>query len=149
VRLDGVHYATGSADDEALVESASTRSDVIVIALPAHAPSGQRLADIVAGLIGPAIVHGARLGVVGGAGRSHVAAGGPRVVDDPEFPADWKPEALGHVDLLNLLRGSDPLLDWFIVSPPAMFGASAPGETTGTYRTLWAWARSRRGRIAR
>jgi putative NADH-flavin reductase len=134
-RVDGVRYVIGSADDQAVVEPACSTSDVIVVALPAHPPTGQRLPDIVAGLIGPATEHGVRLGVIGGAGSSLVNAGGTRVVDDPEFPDDWRPEAVGHVDVLDLLRGSDPALDWFVVSPPAMFGASVPGETTGSYRT--------------
>ena len=33
------------------------------------------------------------------------------------------------------MRDADESLDWFYVSPSALFGAHAPGERTGEYRT--------------
>jgi len=56
---------------------------------------------------------------------------GVRVVDTPEFPADWKPVALAHADALEIFRDVDHL-DWTYVSPPALIEA---GERTGSYRT--------------
>ncbi|CAM4167746.1 NAD(P)-dependent oxidoreductase [Janibacter anophelis] len=64
-----------------------------------------------------------------------MAKGGPRLVDTPDFHDDWKPEALSHAKVLDALRSDAPdELDWFYVSPAALFGAFAPGETTGSYR---------------
>jgi len=72
---------------------------------------------------------------MGGAGSSLVAENGPRLVDTPEFHPDWKPEALAMADILEWLRGADTALDWFYISPAALYGSYAPGETTGSYRT--------------
>jgi putative NADH-flavin reductase len=53
--------------------------------------------------------------------------------DTDAFPADYKPESLEMADSLDDLRATERL-DWFYVSPPAAFGAFAPGEALGTYR---------------
>ncbi|GAA0269379.1 NAD(P)-dependent oxidoreductase [Cryptosporangium japonicum] len=132
---EGVAYETGSLHDPAVVEKAAADSDVIVIATHGFDPSGPGLIDALPALSAAAIAGGARLGVVGGAGSSLVAEGGPRLVDTPDFHEDWKPEALAHADVLAALRESDPALNWFYVSPAALFGAYAPGEATGSYRT--------------
>jgi uncharacterized protein len=76
----------------------------------------------------------ARLGVVGGAGSLLASEGGPRLVDTPGFPAVARPEAGAMADVLDVLRASDDELDWFLVSPGAMFGAHNPGERTGAFR---------------
>jgi putative NADH-flavin reductase len=70
-----------------------------------------------------------RLLVVGGAGSLEVAPG-KRLVDQPDFPAQWKDGALRTADFLDQLRGESEL-DWAFVSPAAML---APGERTGHYR---------------
>jgi len=66
---------------------------------------------------------------VGGAGSLEVAPG-VRLVDTPDFPEDWKPEALQHADALEVYRGIEDL-DWTFVSPAAFIH---PGERTGRYR---------------
>ncbi len=71
----------------------------------------------------------ARLLVVGGAGTREVAPG-QRLVDQPDFPAEWKAGALKTAAFLHLLRG-EAELDWVFLSPAAML---APGERTGKYR---------------
>jgi len=70
-----------------------------------------------------------RLLVVGGAGSLEVAPG-KRLVDQPDFPAQWKDGALRTADFLDQLRGETEL-DWAFVSPAAML---APRERTGHYR---------------
>ena len=70
-----------------------------------------------------------RLLVVGGAGSLEVAPG-RRLVDEPDFPAQWKDGALRTAEFLDALR-SDPDLDWTFVSPAAML---SPGARTGRYR---------------
>lgn len=67
--------------------------------------------------------------VVGGAGSLEVAPG-LRLIDTPEFPAEYKVEAGTGADFLDLLR-SERELDWTFLSPPALF---VPGERTGTFR---------------
>lgn len=70
-----------------------------------------------------------RLIVVGGAGSLRGPDGGD-VVDSPEFPEAWKPEALAGRDFLNVLRTTEDL-DWTFVSPSLMI---ASGERTGQFR---------------
>ncbi len=70
-----------------------------------------------------------RLLVVGGAGTLEVAPG-QRLVDQPDFPQEWKEGALRTADVLDQLR-AEPELDWVFVSPAAVI---APGERTGKYR---------------
>ncbi|HEY5304987.1 MAG TPA: hypothetical protein VIJ86_13170 [Acidimicrobiales bacterium] len=57
------------------------------------------------------------------------------MIDTPEFPENFKAEARSHIAVLEALTSSTSDVDWFYVSPPATFGAYAPGERTGTYRT--------------
>jgi hypothetical protein len=70
-----------------------------------------------------------RLLVVGGAGSLEVAPG-KALIDTPEFPAAYKPEASAGRDSLDVLR-AEKELDWTFLSPSAFFG---PGERTGKFR---------------
>jgi putative NADH-flavin reductase len=70
-----------------------------------------------------------RLLVVGGAG-SLEAVPGLALVDSPEFPAAYKPEASAGRDFLQILRAENEL-DWTFLSPSALFG---PGARTGKFR---------------
>ena len=67
--------------------------------------------------------------VVGGAGSLEVAPG-QLLVDSPDFPADYKPEAEKGLAFLNALKATTDL-DWTFLSPSAEFG---PGERTGKFR---------------
>lgn len=67
--------------------------------------------------------------VVGGAGSLEVAPG-VRLVDTPEFPAQYADEALKGADFLELLHGVNDL-DWSFLSPSALF---VPGKRTGVFR---------------
>jgi putative NADH-flavin reductase len=67
--------------------------------------------------------------VVGGAASLEVAPG-KRLLDTPEFPAAYKPEASAAAAYLDTLRGVSDL-DWTFLSPSALFIA---GERTGTFR---------------
>ncbi|HEX7771692.1 MAG TPA: NAD(P)-dependent oxidoreductase [Pyrinomonadaceae bacterium] len=70
-----------------------------------------------------------RLIVVGGAGSLEVAPN-MQLVDTPDFPDGYKPEALAGRDFLNVLRGEREL-DWTFLSPSALF---VPGKRTGKFR---------------
>lgn len=67
--------------------------------------------------------------VVGGAGSLEVAPGS-KLIDTPQFPAAYKPEAGKGGEFLDLLRKVDDL-DWTFLSPSALFVA---GERTGKFR---------------
>ncbi len=132
----GVDYRTGDVADEALLAQAVEGADVVVAALsPRGALEGEgRLRSIYATVAGLALQHGARFGVVGGAGSLFASEGGPLVFDTPSFPDAIKPEAAELTAVLEDLRAGDQDLDWFFVSPAGGFGAWAPGEATGEYR---------------
>lgn len=70
-----------------------------------------------------------RLAVVGGAGSLEIAPG-KALIDTPEFPAEYLPEAVGGRDFLHALR-TETELEWTFLSPSAMFVA---GERTGQFR---------------
>ena len=67
--------------------------------------------------------------VVGGAGSLEVAPG-KKLIDTPNFPEAYKPEAGAGGAFLDLLRGEKDL-DWTFLSPSALIGA---GERTGKFR---------------
>ena len=133
--LEGVEYCTGSMADSAVVDAAAHGADHVVVALKAEDVDGEPMVERVPSLIEAASRHGARLSFVGGAASSMVAEGGPRLLDTPDFRAEWRPEATAHAAVLEALRQAPEDLDWFYVSPAALYGSFAPGETTGTYRT--------------
>ena len=128
--IDGVTYVEGAINDVAFVDKLAADNDVVVVAI---APSKQ-VPSALPALMATARAHGTRLGFMGGAGSSLVAPGGPRLIDTPDFHEAWKAEAQALVDVLATLRADTSSLDWFVVSPPALFGRFAPGETTGKYR---------------
>lgn len=67
--------------------------------------------------------------VVGGAGSLEVAPG-QKLIDQPDFPAAYKPEAAKGGEFLDLLKQTKDL-DWTFLSPSAMF---VPGQRTGIFR---------------
>ncbi|MFX4288322.1 NAD(P)-dependent oxidoreductase [Janibacter sp. G349] len=133
-QAEGVEYRTGSLTDDTVLTQAAIDADDLVVATHGADVGGSPLIDHVGRLTSAAIEHGARLSFVGGAGSLHVAKGGPRLIDTPDFHEDWKPEALSHAKVLDALREGPAELDWFYVSPAALFGSFAPGETTGSYQ---------------
>jgi putative NADH-flavin reductase len=131
-----IRLRTGSVHDAAFVADVVAGAGQIVVALRAEpGQEGQpRLIDALPLLVRLAGEQGARLSFVGGAGSLLVAEGGPALVETPDFPEAYKPEALSHKAILEALRETDPELDWFYVSPAPGFGAWNPGERTGAFR---------------
>ncbi len=70
-----------------------------------------------------------RLMVVGGAGSMEIAPG-RKLMDTPDFPAAYRPEASAGGAFLDALR-QEPDLDWTCVSPSAEF---VPGQRTQQFR---------------
>jgi putative NADH-flavin reductase len=130
----GLTPAAGTIDDAALLRELAGKSDVLVVAVHAAVDDKPVLADRVPALLDAVAEGGARLGVVGGAGSLRTADDGPRLVDTPDFPAAYLPEARAHAAVLDALRAAETDADWFYLSPAAEFGAWAPGERTGVFR---------------
>lgn len=71
-----------------------------------------------------------RLLWVGGAGSLEVAPG-VQLVTVPDFPAEYKDEALAQSQALQVFRNSNSPLNWTFVSPAAEI---FPGEKVGQFR---------------
>lgn len=131
-RVTGATYVEGTLLDVPSLLQELEGVDAVVVAV---APRGE-----MAGLVRPNIEalantlpESVRLGVVGGAGGSLVAPGGPRVVDG-DFPEAFKAEALEMIGVLEDLQTEDTGRDWFFIHPAGGFGGLNPGERRGTYR---------------
>ncbi|WP_336631662.1 MULTISPECIES: NAD(P)-dependent oxidoreductase [unclassified Microbacterium] len=131
-RVAGATYIEGTLlDVPGLVEQLAG-ADVVVSAV---APRGE-----MEGLVRPnlealasVLPDSVRLGVVGGAGGSLVAPGGPRLID-AGFPEEFKAEALEMIGVLEDLQSEQGDRDWFFIHPAGGFGAFNPGTRTGAYR---------------
>lgn len=131
-RVPGVTYVEGTLLDVPSLLAELQGVDAVVVAV---APRGD-----MEGLVRPNIEalastlpESVRLGVVGGAGGSLVAPGGPRLVDSG-FPEEFKAEALEMIGVLDDLQAEQSDRDWFFIHPAGGFGAFNPGERHGTYR---------------
>jgi putative NADH-flavin reductase len=133
----GLELRQGSVHDAALVDRVAAEADVVVVSIsfaPDGSGEGVKLLDAFPALTRAAAARGARLGVVGGAASLLVAEGGPRLIDTPEFPEQFKGEAGSAAQALEALRADTTGADWFFVSPAAGFGSYNPGQPTGGYR---------------
>lgn len=71
-----------------------------------------------------------RLLWVGGAGSLEVAPGVP-LISVPEFPAEYKAEAVAQGEALNAFKEAKSQLDWTFISPAAEI---FPGDSQSAYR---------------
>ena len=124
---DNLSVAVADAADAGELSAALQGHDVVISAYNPGADSD--------GSVTLAIIDGvkradvSRLLVVGGAGTLLLPSG-ERVVDQKDFPAEWKEGALRTARFLEQLK-EEKLLDWVFLSPAAVL---APGERTGHYR---------------
>lgn len=135
--VPGLQYRYGSVHDEGLVDEIAAEANVIVVSIrfaPDGSGDGVQLIDAFPALTRAAASYDTRLGVVGGSASLLVAEGGPRLIDTPEFPAQFKGEAGSAAEVLEVLRADTTGADWFFVSPAAAFGSYNPGQPTGRYR---------------
>ncbi|WP_410631650.1 NAD(P)-dependent oxidoreductase [Amycolatopsis sp. cmx-4-83] len=130
----GAKSVTGSALARGDVARAASGADVIVVALAPNGDLETSFAEVNAEIADVARILGARLGVVGGAGSLLVEPGGSKLYETEQFPDRFKEFARASDAVLEALRGSDPDLDWFVLSPPHGFGHYAPGVPTGQFR---------------
>jgi putative NADH-flavin reductase len=131
-RVEGATYVEGTLLDVPALVTELTGADVVVSAVsPRGDMEGQVRPNLEA--LFSALPDSVRVGVIGGAGGSLVAPGGPRVVDSG-FPEEFKAEALEAIGVLEDLQAEQSGRDWFFVHPAGGFGAWNPGERTGVYR---------------
>jgi uncharacterized protein len=121
----------GSLFDEPFVRDIAADADVVVVAVPAH---GSGLAEYIPTLGRIATDNAVRIGVVGGAGNLRVAPGGPRALDTPIFPEEFREDGIAHAEVLQRLRALPEGVDWFSLSPPAVYNSENRGERTGIFR---------------
>ncbi|MCW3491990.1 NAD(P)-dependent oxidoreductase [Microbacterium sp. SSM24] len=132
-RVEGATYVEGTLLDVPSLVAELEGVDVLVSTVPARGDMVGQVRSNVAELLAelPADV---RVGVIGGAGGSLIAPGGERLVDQPSFTEEYKPEALEAIGILEDLQQGPASRDWFYVHPAGGFGAWNPGERTGSYR---------------
>lgn len=126
--------AAHAKDADAIARLAAGHDAVVMSIIPPRDGS-----DPTAGLLESArgVLDGTRragvrrLVIVGGAGSLEVAPG-VRLVDTPEFPQEYKAEALAQAELLGVIREQADDLEWTYISPAIVI---EPGERTGDYRT--------------
>ena len=131
--VDGALAVQGSVLDIDALGDVFDGADAVVSALSPRGDMAEAVLGALRGLIAKLSGTPTRLGVIGGAGGSLVAPGGPRLFDQ-DFPEEYKHEAQVGIDSLALLEASDAGLDWFFVHPAEVFGPWAEGERTGHYR---------------
>ncbi len=118
--------AIDATDRDALGETVRGHDLVINAFNPALDNDGSGTQSIIDGVKSGGV---SRFLAVGGAGTLLLPAG-ERVIDQPDFPAEWKDGALRTARFFEQLR-SEHELDWVFLSPAAQL---VPGERTGTYR---------------
>ncbi|HUR24737.1 MAG TPA: NAD(P)H-binding protein [Candidatus Thermoplasmatota archaeon] len=132
--LDGRHLMTvaGDATDPGSVARLAKGADAVVSAVsPRNPPGAGTLPKAAKALLEGTRQAGVRrLVVVGGAGSLSVGPSS-RLVDSPQFPDAYRPEAMEHVDALQVYRSQGQGVDWTFISPPAMI---MPGRRTGKYQ---------------
>lgn len=112
--------------------SALQGADAAIVSV---SPRGNTTGAQLLGLVDDLLANLRGLGVkrlfwVGGAGSLEVAPG-VRAMDTPDFPPEYRDEALALADVLGVLRTSKADIDWTFISPPFVI---APGQRTGQYR---------------
>jgi putative NADH-flavin reductase len=124
----GAVAVQGDAGDAAFAKRIAGEVDVVVSAIGPSRTGGDRR-EYLAQLRNLVDTLGdARLIVVGGAGS--LLVDGTRLVDLPDFPEIYRPEALVLGEALDYVRGLGDGVDWTFLSPAPMI---APGERTGSY----------------
>ncbi|MFJ6164910.1 NAD(P)-dependent oxidoreductase [Micromonospora orduensis] len=129
---DGVRTVTGDATSERSVREVAPDADALVVAIGGGGRELWRSAaeTLVSTLrqmpAAPRIIH------LGG-GSTLLTPRGTRILDEPDFPAQYRDAALGQADALDYYRTSADGVTWTYVSPPPL--EFHPGERTGHYRT--------------
>ncbi|WDD99975.1 NAD(P)-dependent oxidoreductase [Thalassomonas actiniarum] len=132
IEQDGVQSHTLDLLAQGGMNEAVTGADVVIAAVGGRAQGNHEMVSHTAKRLLAELPQAGikRLIWVGGAGSLEVAPG-VKLVTVPEFPAEYKDEALAQGQALDIFRQSDSPLDWLFVSPAAEI---FPGERSGKYR---------------
>ncbi|MCO1597998.1 NAD(P)H-binding protein [Micromonospora sp. RHAY321] len=128
----GVRVVTGDATSERSVRDVAPDADALVVAIGGGERelwrnAAETLVTTLRGMpAAPRIIH------LGG-GSTLLTPRGTRILDEPDFPAEYRDSALGQADALDYYRTSADGVSWTYVSPPPL--EFHPGERTGHYRT--------------
>jgi putative NADH-flavin reductase len=125
----GVRPVRADANDPVSAKEIAAEADVVVSAMGPSRTGGDPREFIATIDTLIAAADGTRLIVVGGAGSLVVE--GKRVLDSPDFPAEYKAESATLAEVLDNLRATDQDVDWTLLSPAFTI---APGERTGEFR---------------
>jgi len=133
---DRLTVVKGDATDAASIAAVSAGANAIVNAISPRTAQDSGPPSSLTGAA-RALIAGARqakvprIVIVGGAGSLEVLPG-QQLVDSPDFPVGYKPEALAQRDALEIYRRDGGDLEWTYISPAQDIAA---GIRTGTYRT--------------
>lgn len=129
---DRLHVAVGSVEQTAIWLAYAMHADAVIASLSARRDGDQEVIPAAAQTLLDTLdgTRLKRLLWVGGAGSLEVAPG-VKVIDDPHFPAAWKPEAQAQARALEVFRASKADVDWTYISPAALI---EDGERSGRYR---------------
>ena len=118
-----------TSDDD--FAQAAQGADVVIASIGGRAAGNHDLvAKTAARLLNSLANTQQRLIWVGGAGSLEVAPG-VLLVSSPEFPSEFKDEALAQGEALDIFRVNEKATQWTYVSPAAQL---YPGESEGTFR---------------
>lgn len=120
--LPAVTRLAGDAHDPTALASLIAGADAVISALHFDVTAETLLTALRQAGVG-------RLLVTGGAASLDVAPG-VRLIDSPDFPAEWRTFAMGGIAFLDALRSVQDI-DWTFFSPAALI---EPGERTGRFR---------------
>jgi putative NADH-flavin reductase len=128
---DQLSVTIGDVSDVASIASAVAGHDAVVSSISSNRTGNHEIfrespINLINGLKQAGVK---RLVVVGGAGSLEI--NGARLVDGPDFPADWFEGANAHADGLKIYRAEGADIEWTFFSPAIMI---LPGERTGKFR---------------
>jgi putative NADH-flavin reductase len=119
---EGVSAVQGDASDPAVLAGLIAGVDAVISALHFDVSADTLLSALRQAGVG-------RLLVTGGAASLKLPSG-ERLIDGPDFPAEWKGAAMGGITFLEDLRPVSDI-DWTFFSPAAFI---FEGPRLGTYR---------------
>jgi len=129
--LDGARATTADARDTDAIAHVLADHDAVVAA-PKDRDDPSVVPEAARALLAALPAAGVRRLVFLGGGGSLLSPSGRRFVDAPDFPAQYKPEALAAAHALEILREANGAVDWSYASPPPLH--LVDGERTGRYR---------------
>jgi putative NADH-flavin reductase len=125
--IEGAEIAVADVDDDESLRRAVAGHDVVVSSVTDRVSADRSIIPRTA----RTLLRVLPAAGVGGGG-SLEAEPGVRGIDRPDFPEQYRAEAEGQAEALDVLRNADTEVEWTYLSPPPHH--LVPGEKTGTYR---------------